>query len=82
MFSGVCDERRGHGERHAAQVALVRFLPGVPPLVVGQGAGLSEGLPADVTDVGFFSAVESERRDQQNGQIKVRVSEGGGTRSR
>lgn len=59
MFSSVRDERRGDGERHAAQVALVRFLPGVSSLVIGQRAGLSKRLTTDVTDVRFLPAVQS-----------------------
>lgn len=59
MFSGVGDQRGRHGEGHAAQVALVWFLSGVPPLVVRQGAGLGKGLAADVADVRLLSAVES-----------------------
>lgn len=59
VFPGVCDERGRHGEGHATQVALVRLLSGVAPLVVGQGTRLSERLAADVADVRFLSAVES-----------------------
>lgn len=66
MFPRVCDERGGDGERHAAQVALVRFLPGVSALVIGQRAGLGERLAADVADVRLFPAVQSaeNRRDR------------------
>lgn len=71
MFSGMGDEGRGHGERHAAQIALVRFLSGVPPLVVRQGAGLGEGLAADVADVRFLSAVESEGSTPSEESTKV-----------
>lgn len=54
----MSDERGGDGERHAAQVALVRFLSRVPPLVVRERAGLSEGLTTDVADVRLFAAVQ------------------------
>lgn len=66
VFPRVCDERGGDGERHAAQVALVRFLPGVSALVIGQRAGLGERLAADVADVRLFPAVQSaeNRRDR------------------
>lgn len=59
VFSCVSDEGRGDGERHAAQITLVRFLSGVSPLVIGQRAGLSERLTADVTDVRLLAAVQS-----------------------
>ena len=55
----MSDERRGDRERHAAQIALVRFLSGVSSLVIGQRAGLSKSLTADVTDVRFLPAVQS-----------------------
>lgn len=71
VLPGVGDQRRGHGEGHAAQVALVRFLPGVAPLVVRQGAGLSERLATDVADVRLLSAVESERNPQNLMSIKL-----------
>lgn len=58
MLARVRDERGRDGEGHAAQVALVRLLARVPPLVVGQRAGLSEGLAADVAHVRLFAAVQ------------------------
>lgn len=60
VFPRMSDERGGDGEGHAAQVALVRLLPGVSALVVGQRARLGEGLAADVTHVRLLSAVQPE----------------------
>lgn len=60
VFSCVSDERGGDGERHAAQIALVRFLPRVSSLVISQRAGLSERLTADVTHVRLLTAVKSD----------------------
>lgn len=60
VFAGVGDERGRDGEGHAAQVALVRPLAGVPPLVVGERAGLGEGLAAHITHVGLLAAVQPD----------------------
>lgn len=59
VFSCMSDEGGGDRERHAAQVTLVRLLSRVASLVIGQCAGLSERLAADVTHVWFFPAVKS-----------------------
>lgn len=60
MFPCVSDERRRDREGHAAQITLVWFLSRVSPFVVGQGAGLSEGLTADVAHVRLFATVKSD----------------------
>lgn len=73
MFSCVSDERRRDRERHAAQIALVRFLSGVSSLVIGQRAGLSESLTADVTDVRFLPAVQSVVHTHTQKQVNKSV---------
>lgn len=70
VFSCVSDEGRGDGERHAAQIALVRLLPGVAAFVVGQRAGLSERLTTHVTNVRLLSAVQPAT---EVGRIKART---------
>lgn len=72
MFSSVGDERGGHREGHAAEVALVRFLSRVSSLVIGQRAGLSERLAADVTHVRLLPGVKSDTHGE-HGTESIRV---------
>lgn len=75
VFSCVSDERGGDRERHAAQIALVRFLSRVSPLVIRQRAGLSKCLTTDVTHVRFLPAVQSVENTHRHTRVnKVRES--------
>lgn len=58
------NERGRHREGHAAQVALVRPLAGVAPLVIGQRARLGERLTADVAHVRLLAAVQPDEDAQ------------------
>lgn len=60
VFASVGNERGRHREGHAAQVALVRPLAGVAPLVIGQRARLGERLTTDVAHVRLLTAVQPD----------------------